>query len=185
MVMTEDGGEHWSVADLSGNADVHLLAPHPRRAGVLFATSGYGRNDAAPMDPRMAGPYRSDDFGRTWTYLASEMRPHYTRAMCIDPRPPFPLTVPAMPDVRSSVRDPGGAKAMLFRSDDDGATWRSLGDAEHSPSAVRLTAITFDPEVVGGVLVGTETGELWRVAPDATWTRMCDGLPPVQTLLAG
>ena len=53
---------------------------------------------------------------------------------------------------------------MLFRSDDDGETWRSLGDREHSPSAARLTAVTPDAQQAGWVLVGTETGEVWRVA---------------------
>jgi hypothetical protein len=111
------------------------------------------------------------------------MGPHYTRAMCIDPRPPHALTIPAVPDVRSSVTDPAGAQSVLYRSDDDGATWRSLGDATHNPSPARLTAVTPDPEQQGNVLVGTETGEVWRVTPDARWTRICDGLPAVQALL--
>jgi photosystem II stability/assembly factor-like uncharacterized protein len=173
VIATRDGGVHWSVSQPGGNAD-----------GVLFATTGYGRNDDAPMEPRMAGPYRSTDGGTTWQYLGETMQPHYTRAMCVDPRPPFALTVPAMPDVRSSVKDPGGAQAMLFQSEDDGATWRSLGDQAHSPSSVRLTAITPDPDQTGWVLVGTETGEVWRVSPDATWTQLTEGLPPIQALIA-
>jgi photosystem II stability/assembly factor-like uncharacterized protein len=126
VVTTDDNGGHWSVSIPCGNADVHLLAAHPQRPGVLFATTGYGRNDDAPMDPRLAGPYRSDDGGQSWQYLGENMRPHYTRPMCIDPRPPHVLTVPAVPDVRSSVKHPGGAQAMLYRSEDDGAAWRSL-----------------------------------------------------------
>jgi photosystem II stability/assembly factor-like uncharacterized protein len=184
VVTTSDGGAHWSVAVPGGNADVHLLAAHPRRAGVLFATTGYGRNDAEPMNPRLAGPYRSEDGGATWQYLGNSMQPHYTRPMCIDPRPPFALTVPAVPDVRSSVKDPDGAGSMLFQSVDDGTTWRSLGDAGHSPSSARLTAVTSDPDKSGWVLVGTETGEVWRVGPEATWTQLSAGFPPVQALLA-
>jgi hypothetical protein len=38
--------------------------------------------------------------------------------------------------------------------------------------------------MVGGVLVGTETGEVWRVGPDARWTSLSDGLPAIQSLLA-
>ena len=34
------------------------------------------------------------------------------------------------------------------------------------------------------LLVGTETGEVWRVTSEAGWTRVCDGLPSVQALLA-
>jgi photosystem II stability/assembly factor-like uncharacterized protein len=184
VVATADGGKGWSVRQPGGNADVHVLAVHPQRAGVLFATTGYGRNDDAPMEPRMAGPYRSTDGGATWQYLGATMQPHYTRAMCVDPRPPFAFTVPAMPDVRSSVKDPDGAQAMLFQSTDEGTTWRSLGDQAHSPSPVRLTAITPDPDQAGAVLVGTETGEVWRVTPEATWRQLAAGLPPVQAVLA-
>jgi hypothetical protein len=36
----------------------------------------------------------------------------------------------------------------------------------------------------GSVLVGTETGEVWRVRADASWTKLADGMPPVQALLA-
>ncbi len=184
VVTTSDSGRRWSVAVPGGNADVHLLAAHPQRAGVLFATTGYGRNDAEPMNPRLAGPYRSEDGGATWHYLGQSMQPHYTRPMCLDPRPPFALTIPAVPDVRSSIKDPDGAGSMLFQSVDEGTTWRSLGDAAHSPSAARLTAVAADPANASGVIVGTETGEVWRVSPEATWTQLLEGLPPVQALLA-
>jgi hypothetical protein len=184
VVSSRDGGAHWTGTWVGPNADVHLLMPHPSKAGVLFATTGYGRNDDRPMEPAIAGPYRSDDGGATWHYLGDGMRVHYTRPMCVDPRPPHVLTVPGVPDVRSSISDPDGAQAVLYRSEDDGASWHSLGDAEHSPSAARFTAVACDPEVPEGVLVGTETGEIWRVSADASWTRVCDGLPAVQALLA-
>jgi BNR/Asp-box repeat len=179
-----DGGSHWDGSWVGPNADVHLLAPHPTQKGVLFATCGFGRNDGNPNEPGIAGPYRSDDGGKTWQHLAAGMDVHYTRPLCIDPRSPYVLTVPGVPDVRSSIKDPGGSQCVLYRSEDNGATWHSLGDASHSPSAARLTAIAHDPEVLSGVVVGTETGEVWRVSPSAEWTCVCDGLPSVQALLA-
>jgi hypothetical protein len=160
-----------------------MLLAHPQRAGVLFATMGAGRLDSRAGEVLVPGPYRSDDGGKTWRYLGTELQPRYARVMCLDPRPPHVLTVPAMPNFRSSARDPGGAQAMLFRSDDDGETWRSLGDAAHSPSGVRFTAVTPDPDEIGSVLVGTESGEAWHVSADSRWERLCDGLPPVQALL--
>jgi hypothetical protein len=183
VVATEDEGAHWSVTEPCGNADVHLLVAHPRRPGVLFATMGGGRVDDRPEDVCVPGPYCSEDGGRTWRYLGTDLQPRYTRAMCLDPRPPHALTVPATPHFRSSVSGPGGAQAVLFRSDDGGATWRSLGDAAHSPSAARLTAVTPDPHEAGSVLVGTETGEVWQVSADARWDRLCDGLAAVWALL--
>src|SRR3989442_8655657 len=53
VITTVDDGEHWSVSQPCGNADIHLLLAHPSRRGVVFATTGYGRNDGQPMDPRM------------------------------------------------------------------------------------------------------------------------------------
>lgn len=184
VLASEDGGKHWSLGLAGGNADVHILTAHPQREGVVYATTGHGRNDEKPMNPREAGLYRSEDGGKNWQYLGERMEPYYTRPICIDPRAPFALTVPTAPAVRSSIKDPGGAQAVLFRSDDDGETWRPLGDAEHSPSAARLTAVTPDAEQPGWVLVGTETGEVWRVSPDAAWTKLTEGLPAVQALLA-
>ena len=184
VITTSDAGAHWTASWVGPNADVHLLAPHPAQRDVLFATCGFGRNDSNPNDPGIAGPYRSDDGGQGWKHLAAGMDVHYTRPMCIDPRPPHVLTVPGVPDVRSSIRDEGGSRCVLYRSDDNGSTWRSLGDSSHSPSAARMTAVAPDPEVPSGVLVGTETGEVWRVSPSAEWVRLCDGLPAVQALLA-
>jgi len=183
VLATADDGAHWSVTEPCGNADVHMLMPHPQRRGVLFATMGAGRLDMRSGEPLVPGPYRSDDGGTTWRYLGTELQPRYARVMCVDPRPPYVLTVPAMPNFRSSAREPGGAQAMLFRSDDDGDTWRSLSDAAHSPSNVRLTAVTPDPQEAGSVLVGTESGEVWHVSADARWERLCNGLPPVQAVL--
>lgn len=183
VLATADGGAHWSVTEPCGNADVHMLVPHPQRSGVLFATMGAGRMDTSPGEPLVPGPYRSDDGGETWRYLGTKLQPRYARVLSLESGPHPALTVPAMPNFRSSARDPGGAQAMLFRSDDDGETWRSLGDAAHSPSDVRLTAVTPDPHETGSVLVGTESGELWHVTADARWDRLCAGLPPVQAVL--
>jgi photosystem II stability/assembly factor-like uncharacterized protein len=183
VLATADDGTHWSVTEPCGNADVHMLVPHPQRSGVLFATMGAGRLDTSPGEALVPGPYRSDDAGNTWRYLGAELQPRYARVVCVDPRPPHVLTVPTIPNFRSSARDAGGAQAMLFRSEDGGETWRSLGDAAHSPSNVRLTAVAPDPHEAGAVLVGTEAGEVWHVSAEARWDRLCDGLPPVQAVL--
>ena len=165
--------------------DIHVLVAHPARPNVIFATTGFGRIDnSEPFEKRIAGAFRSDDSGKTWTYLWQGITPPYTRPICIDPRAPHALTVACAPTAFSSIKDEGGSKAMLFRSDDDGATWRSLGDAEHSPSAANFLSVTPDAQKPGWVLVGTETGEVWRVSPEAAWTKLTEGLPAVQALLA-
>ena len=60
----------------------------------------------------------------------------------------------------SNHRQENGAQAMLFRSENGGESWRSLCDTAHSPSAANFHGLAVDPEVAGGVLVGTDTGEV-------------------------
>lgn len=77
-----------------------------------------------------------------------------------------------------------GAGAMLFRTEDGGRNWRSLCDEDHSPSAANIHGLNVDPEVVGGVVIGTDTGEVWRVGNDADWTLAAEGLPAVFSVAA-
>ena len=58
----------------------------------------------------------------------------------------------------------------LFRSEDN-------GDAN-------FHGLTVDPEVPGGVLVGTDTGEVWRVSDCAEWELCGEGMPTVLSLAA-
>lgn len=185
VMRSEDGGAHWQLVLPGGNPDLHMLFQHPANPDVLFASTGYGRLDGvAPMVEGNAGVFRSEDFGRTWAYRWQGVVPRYARPMCIDGRAGCALTVASAPTAFSSVRDPDGAGAMLFRSDDEGLTWRSLCDAPHTPSAANFHGLTTDPEVPGGVIVGTDSGEIWRVSEHAGWTLLASGLPAVRTLCA-
>lgn len=183
VLASADGGASWSVGLPGDNPDIHVLATHPARPGVLYATTGYGRIDnSEPMEKRIAGLFRSADGGRTWQYVWKGVEPRYTRPICFDPRPPYALTVACSPHSRSHYQEEGGAKARLYRSDDDGTTWRSLGDAAHAPSAAQIWAVVPDPTAAGNVLVGTDLGEVWQVSPRSEWTRLVDGLPMVQAI---
>ncbi|MHB8576500.1 MAG: hypothetical protein ACYDCQ_14355 [Dehalococcoidia bacterium] len=183
VVTSDNAGASWRV-DLPGNnPDIHVMANNPAKPSVLFATTGYGRIDGvAEMVEGNAGFFRSDDAGGTWQYKWQGMLPRYTRPMCVDPRSPHALTVSCAPTAFSSFRDEGGAKAMLYRSDDDGETWRSLCDAAHSPSAANFLSVAPAPETAGAVLVGTDTGEVWRVSGEGAWELLLAGLPAVQAV---
>jgi hypothetical protein len=184
VVSTSDGGASWRL-DLPGNnPDIHMLVAHPARPSTLFASTGYGRLDGvAEMIEGNAGMFRSDDGGASWVYAWRGVVPRYARPLCIDPRPPYGVTVASAPTAFSSFKDDGGARAMLYRSEDLGETWRSLCDAAHSPSAANFHGLVPDPTSPGGVLVGTETGEVWRVTDRAEWTQLATGLPSVLSIL--
>ena len=185
ILETDDGGSSWQAMLVGRNPDIHGLVRDPARPEVFYATTGFGRlgDSDAPESESSAGVYRSEDGGRTWRYVWGDLERRYTRPMCVDARAPHALTVGCSPTFRSSVRDPDGAQSMVYQSTDGGATWRSLGDAAHAPSAANVTALAPDAAQSGAVLVGTETGEVWRVSPAAEWTPVASGLPHVQALL--
>ncbi|WP_423916226.1 hypothetical protein [Candidatus Poriferisodalis sp.] len=185
VARTTDGGQTWTVDLPGGNPDLHMMFPHPAEAGVLFITTGYGRFDGIAEEIEgNAGVFRSDDYGRTWEYAWKGITPRYSRPMCIDRRSPYSVTVASAPTAFSHYRDDGGAGAALYRSDDQSRSWRSLCDPAHSPSHANFHGLTVDPDNTGGVLVGTDTGEVWRVSNDAQWTALGSGLPLVWSLTA-
>lgn len=184
IMETEDGGSSWRAGLAGENPDIHALACDPGHANVLYATTGFGRTGpgSAPETQSRAGAYRSDDGGASWRYIWPDLEHRYTRPLCVDGRAPYALTVASAPTFRSSYRDPEGAQSMLYQSIDGGDTWRALGDAAHSPSSANLTAVAPGDEC-GSVLVGTDSGEVWRVSAAAEWKPLASGLPYVQVLL--
>jgi photosystem II stability/assembly factor-like uncharacterized protein len=183
IMETTDGGATWQASMADQNPDIHALVRDPGR-NLLYATTGFGRigPGSTPEEQSKAGVYRSNDGGCSWSYVWPDLEHRYTRPICLDAREPNALTVASSPNFRSSYRDPDGAHSMLYQSLDGGSTWRSLGDAAHSPSAANLTALAPSDES-GSVLAGTDSGEVWRVSAAAEWTLLASGLPFVQALL--
>ena len=185
IAVSEDAGETWEMVLPGDNPDLHMMFPHPAEPNTLYASTGYGRLDGvAEMVEPNAGVFRSDDAGATWTYAWKGITPRYSRPMCVDPRAPYGLTVASAPTAFSNHREEGGSRAMLFRSEDGGEVWRSMCDEAHSPSAANFHGLTVDPEIPGGVLVGTDTGEVWRVSDGGEWQLCGDGMPAVLSLAA-
>ncbi|MEM7019005.1 MAG: hypothetical protein AAF512_16895 [Pseudomonadota bacterium] len=182
---TQDGGETWEVGLPGENPDLHMMFAHPDNPQTLYASTGYGRLDGiAEMVEGNAGVFRSEDSGKTWAYAWRGVTPRYSRPMCVDYRAPYSLTVASAPTAFSSYKGKNGAEAMLFRSEDGGESWRSLCDEQHSPSSANFHGLTNDPEQAGDVLVGTDTGEVWRVSNDAQWQLCANGMPAVLSIAA-
>jgi len=184
IARSTDGGGSWQFGLPGDNPDLHMMCAHPADPTVLFASTGYGRLDGvAQMIEGNAGVFRSDDAGVTWKYVWKGITPRYSRPMCIDPRPPFGLTVASAPTAFSSFKDDDGAEAMLFRTNDRGESWRSICDPAHRPSRENIHGLAPDPENPGGVVIGTDTGEVWRVSDDASWGLVGEGMPAVLAVL--
>lgn len=185
IVQSNDGGRTWIHTLPGQNPDIHMLFHDPVQPDVLYVSTGYGRLDGvAPMIEGNAGVFRSRDGGLTWSYAWKGITPRYSRPMCVDERAPFALTVACAPTAFSSVKDPGGAQAMLLQSIDGGASWSPLGDAAHSPSPANFHGLSVHPGAPGDVLTGTDSGEVWHVSSGKEWNRLAHGLPTVLAVLA-
>jgi photosystem II stability/assembly factor-like uncharacterized protein len=181
IMHSEDGGQSWSAGMAGENPDIHALATDPAHPDVLYAATGFGRVSTDGGET-VAGVYRSKDGGSSWSYVWPDEERRYTRPLVVDTRAPHVLTVASTVNYRSSFRDPQGATSVLYQSTDCGDTWRSLGDAVHSPSAANLTALA-QGEENGSVYVGTDNGEVWQVTTAGEWTQLASGLPHVQALM--
>jgi photosystem II stability/assembly factor-like uncharacterized protein len=185
IAVSNDAGETWSMVLPGDNPDLHMMFPHPEQPETIYASTGYGRLDGvAEMVEGNAGVFRSDDGGDTWVYAWKGITPRYSRPMCIDHRAPYSLTVASAPTAFSSYKQDNGAQAMVFRSENGGESWRSLCDEAHSPSNANFHGLTTDPEISGGVLVGTDTGEIWRVSEQAQWDLLAKDMPAVLSISA-
>jgi photosystem II stability/assembly factor-like uncharacterized protein len=190
VVSTTDDGATWSTILPGGDPDIHVIVADPHHPETLYASTGFGRIGRlaeVPSEQRIAGMFGSEDGGRTWRFLWGAMQRQYTRPLCIDPRPPYALTVGTAPSAApyTTYRMTGGAKGVVYQSTDRGNTWRSLGDADHSPSEAALLCVTPAQDAAGNVLIGTDQGEVWHVTADSNrWTLLVSNLPPVQSVLA-
>jgi hypothetical protein len=189
VVMTEDGGETWSISMPGGDPDIHVIVADPRQHSMLYASTGFGRIGKLAEQSegeRIAGMFSSNDGGQTWQFLWQNMNRQYTRPLCIDPRPPHAVTVgvahSARPYITYGLAE--SAEARLYQSVDGGASWRSLGDQAHDPSFAPLLCVAPALSSASNVLVGTDRGEVWHVdAANARWDLLASGLPPVQAVL--
>ena len=169
---------------------MHAVVADPTQNGRLYLSAGFGRLWEEPREQRTAGMFGSDDGGRTWFSLWDGMNRQYTRPLCVDPRPPYAITVGSTPASRPYVNIEltghpveGGAQGVVYQSVDRGVTWTSIGDTDHSPSIAAPMCVIPASEGPGQVLVGTDQGEVWRVTPDRQWHLLARDLPIVYSVL--
>jgi photosystem II stability/assembly factor-like uncharacterized protein len=159
--------------------DVHQVLRHPARSETLHATTG-------------RGTYRSVDGGQNWESLTDGLPVAYSLLVAAHAAAPDRLFVgaagngpPGWKGWRPARGGPyassryrldlseklGGAKAVIFRSDDAGDHWRALAGGlpvEHPYVVCSLQVHPRNPDVLfvayadGSVYVTQDAGERWR-----------------------
>ena len=184
-----DRGVTWSRIAPRSLYGLDILAPHPLREGVLFASGPLGFYRSTNRGTRWVttdGPefqsftfhprrpeilfalgyedlFRSGDGGRTWEEIFSIPMP--------DPRHPDGirqvLVSPGRPDTVFALTVYG----RLVRSKDQGNRWKNVRTAPK-------TAILASHPAIAGLhyLVTEEGGEIWRSLDDGvSWTKIAQG----------
>jgi photosystem II stability/assembly factor-like uncharacterized protein len=119
------------------NDDGTLVDPGAGRGG---GGGGRGATPPPPPDPTKSGIWRSDDSGKTWTFLSNSMdRPMYYSQIRVDPTNP-------------DIAYQGGAP--FFKTIDGGKTWRQVQGLAHSDHH----AIWIDPRDHNHLMVGNDGG---------------------------
>jgi hypothetical protein len=118
--------------------------------GDAVAAGGRGRGAVAPPNPNGSGVFRSDDGGKTWTFMSNQnQRPTYFSQIRVDPVNDKKLFV-------------GGTPAQM--SLDGGKTWKGLTGSHTdyhafwiNPKDPRVVAVGHD----GGLDISNDGGYTW------------------------
>ena len=130
------------------NEDGSLVQPGQGRGG---GGGGRGRGEAPKPDPTKSGIWRSDDGGKSWTFLSNQGdRWMYYSQVRIDPTNP-------------QIAYQGGAP--FFKSVDGGKNWQQVRGVGHSDHH----AIWIDPRDNKHILLGNDGGLDVSYDQGATW----------------
>lgn len=167
VIGTKDGGESWEELNQGVFEDIHQLAIHPKDSRRLYAATG-------------GGFYRTKDAGRSWRESEEGLDRYYCEPILIRPSSPHPLYIGVShgPMLGSEHSVQG---SLLFRSDDDGASFRPLALPGKMKGRFRGKTVAFHPEDPRFLFAGTSHGEVYQ-SEDENWSRIFQGLPPIYVL---
>ncbi len=181
---TTDGGETWEPRNKGVRAD-HLPDPYPEVGVCVHKVAMAAGRPERLFQQNHSGMYRSDDGGRRWVDISSELPSRFGFPIGAHPRDPDTAwLVPLNGDDRG--RYVPDASMAVWRTRDGGATWERHGDGLPQRDAyvgVLRDGMAVDRLDPAGVYVGTSAGQLYASADEGvTWRTLAEHLPPIQSV---
>jgi photosystem II stability/assembly factor-like uncharacterized protein len=134
ILRSDDGGLSWE--DVSAGIeylDIHMVASDFRRESLAYAATARGF-------------YRSDDFGRDWQLCGSGLTRDYMHDFVVLPGARSRLFMTTANGTPPNWLRETHAESAVFRSDDEGESWRQLGGGLPASMELMLWNIAGDPE---------------------------------------
>jgi photosystem II stability/assembly factor-like uncharacterized protein len=180
MYKSLDGGKSWTHVGLEDTQHIAKIVVHPQNPDIVFVAAlghAYGSNE-------MRGVFRSNDGGKTWQKILFKDNKTGAIDLVFDPNNPHILFAALWEAQRTPWgMTSGGPGSGLYRSGDDGATWKRL-DGHGLPGGVlgrigvsvsgadgnRVYAIIEAEK--GGIYRSEDAGESWKlINPDHRFTQ--------------
>jgi hypothetical protein len=174
LLRSEDGGETWQDVDQGLDPDVHQLVQHPGDSKVIYAVCGSGGYPGVPGDfstypppfPQGRPLYRSKDRGKTWECISKDFKRAYGVPMTAIPGKKATLFAAVARDIPPFWgKRPEKADAVLIRSEDDGDSWKEVGDGLPAPFGIMIEVIEADEKRGNRVFIATG-GEGMKMLPE-------------------
>lgn len=152
---SENGGVSWQPSNTGLDAiGTTALAFDPEDENFVLVLA----NSGGSKDTKYCGIYKSEDAGKTWRFIThmTNGRNHNRKGFAFGPR-----------DSKGTRRIylSSNDKTGVFASDDEGETWKNIGDfAGHETKGVwtvdnKVIVVTYDT----GIYISEDKGETWTL----------------------
>lgn len=184
---TEDGGASWHPSNTGVKAEFFPgERNYPEFGQCVHKVARDAEDPERLYLQNHGGVYRSDDGGASWTDIAPGLPAEFGFAMVAHPRRGG--TAYTFPIADAGARWPVDGRARVYRTDDAGESWTSLGEGQLPDqyfAAVMRDAMCADDHDVSGVYFGGRNGSVFA-SPDEgeSWSEVARDLPDVLVVRA-